>query len=447
MTRLCTILQVGTHSTLSPIHGGQHRSHNIGRVLEKAGYTVRGIAACWRQRHDIVNDREAILDLALAGSWKGGVAGGLFGDYFHLVTVEESEKLRADFFRLAGAAQPDAVLLEHPWMWPLARLIPEVAAGRAPIIYNSQNVEAHLKHRLLRDLKLDAQGLSDAEALLPVMDAFEREVVANVDAVTACTAEDAHVFDTWGARRTVIAGNGSFRRPITAIRRPFPALLPGGCRYAFTVGSEHHPNVTGFENLVLPWLALLRPGQRVVVAGGMSDALRGRVAELGLSSTLDGRLVLLGRVNDLTLSALIESTACLMLPIEYGGGSNIKTAEALLSDRRIVASPASMRGFAAYRHLPGVTVASSPSEFGAAIRSALENGAPAPRRPESVEPLTWDAMLAPLVDLVGELTDSDRAEVSLVPSSASTAEQDPVVSPADGTATNQDDEVLPTRQA
>ena len=40
MTRIRTILQVGTHSTLNPIHGGQHRSHNIGRALEKAGYAL-----------------------------------------------------------------------------------------------------------------------------------------------------------------------------------------------------------------------------------------------------------------------------------------------------------------------------------------------------------------------------------------------------------------------
>ena len=108
-------------------------------------------------------------------------------------------------------------------------------------------------------------------------------------------------------------------------------------------------------------------------------------------------------MNDLNLSALIENAACIVLPIEYGGGSNVKTAEALLSDRRIVASPASMRGFDELRYLPGVTVANGPAEFGAAVRSALADGSPAARSPESVASLTWDAMLAPLVALAGEL--------------------------------------------
>ena len=403
MTGPGRVLQVAPHSTLRPYQGGQLRSHHIGHALEKAGYTVRGIAACWREGHDIVNDREAILDIRTARSWKGPVAGGAFADFFLCAAVEDDPKLRAEFFRLAESARPDAVLLEHPWMWPLVRLIPEVAAGHARVIYNSQNVEAHLKHAILRDMKADAKALSEGEALLPAVEALERDLVARADAVTTCTTEDAVVYNSWGARRTVVAGNGSLRRPATWLRRPCPALLPAGNRYAFMVGSAHPPNVTGFENLVLPWLASLRPRQRVVVAGGASDLLRCRLADQGLAAALDGRLILLGRVNDLTLSALIENAACIMLPIEYGGGSNVKTAEALLSDRCIVASPASMRGFDELRNLPGVTVANGPAEFGAAVRSALADGSPVVRSSESIAALTWDATLAPLVALVGEL--------------------------------------------
>jgi hypothetical protein len=409
MTGQRNILQVGTHSTLRPIHGGQQRSHHIGRVLENAGYFVRGIAACWRQDHDIVNDREAILDLRTARSVPGGGIGGVFGDFYHCVAIEKDPHLRAEFFRLAQSARPDAVLLEHPWMWPLARLIPEVEGGLAPVIYNSQNVEAHLKRRLLRDMNLDAKTLAEAEPLLSMVDAFEQGVVVRADAVTACTVEDAQIFDSWGSRRTIIAGNGSSRRPTTALSQPYPTVLPPNCRYAFTVGSEHQPNVTGFDNLVLPWLAMLRPGQRVVVAGGVSIALRNRLAERGLSAALEGRLVLLGRVNELALSALIENAACIMLPIEYGGGSNIKTAEALLSDRPIVASPASMRGFDEFHNLPGVTIADGPAQFGAAVQFALAAGSPPLRSPTSVVALTWDAMLAPLVALVGALIEGNQA--------------------------------------
>jgi len=157
------------------------------------------------------------------------------------------------------------------------------------------------------------------------------------------------------------------------------------------------------------------------VAGGTSDWLRARLAEQGLSEALGGRLVLLGRINDLALSALIENAACILLPIQYGGGSNLKTAEALLSGRRIVASPASMRGFDAFRGLPGVTVANGPAEFGAAVRSALADGSPALRSFASVAALTWDATLAPLVALVGELLDGNGAKQPLTrPPSLST---------------------------
>lgn len=403
MSRSHRILQVGTHATLRPIHGGQLRSHHIGRVLEEAGYTVRGIAITTRQDHDIVNDRERILDLGMVRHWKGEIAGGCFGDYFLYTTVDEDPNLRKEFFRLAEAASPDVLLLEHPWMWPLVRLIPKVAAGLAPVIYNSQNVEAHLKRKMIQDLALEGTALSEAEALLPAADSLEKDAVTHADAVTVCTEEDAVVFDAWGAKRTVLARNGSSRRPTTGIRRPLPALLPAGCRYAFLVGSEHLPNTTGFENLVVPWLASLRPGHRIVVAGGVCDGIRSRIAKRGISATLEERLVLLGRVSDIALSALIENAASIILPIEYGGGSNIKTAEALLSDRCIVASPAAFRGFGEYTNLPGITVADGPAAFGRAVLSALANGSPALRNPPSVAALTWDATLAPLVALVDSL--------------------------------------------
>ena len=83
-------------------------------------------------------------------------------------------------------------------MWPLVRLIPEVAVGHALAVYNSQNVEAHLKHAIFQDLNVnqDATMNSEAETLLSAVNALEREVVACVDAVTACTAEDAGLFDS-----------------------------------------------------------------------------------------------------------------------------------------------------------------------------------------------------------------------------------------------------------
>jgi hypothetical protein len=408
MTKSRTILQVSTHSTLVPIHGGQLRSHNIGRVLESAGYTVRSIAACYRQDHDIVNDREAILDMWTVQSWKGGAAGGAFGDLFLCTTVEEDPALRARFFQFAKAAQPDVVLLEHPWMWPLVRLIPEVAAGKVPVVYDSQNVEAHLKERIVQEQKLDAAALSEAEVLLSATERLERALVTSAAAVTACTTKDAQVFEAWGARRTVVAGNGSYRQRTTGLRRPLPSILPSDCRYALMVGSEHYPNITGFENLVLPSLALLRPGQRVVAAGGASVALRRRLEEQQAYSALEGRITLLGRINDLALSVLIENAACIIIPIEYGGGSNIKTAEALLTDRRIVVTPMAMRGFEPFLDVPGVTIADGPEAFGRAVRAALANSSPAPPRPASVAALTWDAMLAPLVSLVGELTGAAR---------------------------------------
>jgi hypothetical protein len=66
---------------------------------------------------------------------------------------------------------------------------------------------------------------------------------------------------------------------------------------------------------------------------------------------------------------LIANAHALPLPIGYGGGSNVKTAEALAAGRPIVATGAAFRGFDEYRSLPSVTLADTPLAFEAAIRA------------------------------------------------------------------------------
>jgi hypothetical protein len=51
------------------------------------------------------------------------------------------------------------------------------------------------------------------------------------------------------------------------------------------------------------------------------------------------------RVSEKTLSALIEEASCVLLPMTSGGGSNLKTAEAMLAGKRVVATPIALRGF------------------------------------------------------------------------------------------------------
>ena len=84
------------------------------------------------------------------------------------------------------------------------------------------------------------------------------------------------------------------------------------------------------------------------------------------------RIQVLGVLDDADLSAVKSLAHAFLLPIGAGGGSNIKTAEALYSGKPVVCTTKALRGFEAYRSLPGVRVADTPKEFQSAIRSILE---------------------------------------------------------------------------
>jgi hypothetical protein len=109
---------------------------------------------------------------------------------------------------------------------------------------------------------------------------------------------------------------------------------------------------------------------------------------------------MIGEVGPFTLDCLIENAACLLLPITYGGGSNLKTAEALLSGKPVIATSAAFRGFRQFADVPGVAIADDKTRFTAAMARALAGEAESvPLLPE-MRSLLWTHTLAPLVALV-----------------------------------------------
>lgn len=396
------ILQLSTHTTLVPQHGGQLRSHHIGRIIEQAGFDLRRLAFCFRSPDDLDDDREPIVDAGLAPYWGSaahlahGPAGAYLGDYLATVAALASPGILGAFDTAFRRAAPDLVLLEHPWTWPLIERYPEIRSRRIRVIYSSQNVELHLKRDILRRQKIEPPP-----GLLEDIERLERGLVAHADATLACTKADAEVFRGWGARRAIVAPNGGVRRRRDQLRAILPAPLTPGRAFALVVGSSHPPNVAGFLDLVVPWLPRLRPLQRVVVAGGAGEAIAHEMERAGLGRLMQDRVVLLGRLDDLSLDCAIANARAVMLPICYGGGSNVKTAEALLSGRPVVASVAAMRGFEMASGVPGLRVADTAAAFGAAVLDLLD--APAPGVPAghpALLSLLWETTVAPLVEML-----------------------------------------------
>jgi Glycosyl transferases group 1 len=395
------ILQLSTHSTLVPRHGGQLRSHYIGRCLENSGFDVARVAVCWRTELDIENVREPIVDLRLSRLWASKQYQSTLAwwphldDYYLASAVAQTPALLDRLLTQIADCSPGAILLEHPWTWPLVKHLPGVRSGAIRIVYSSQNVEAPLKRQTVR-----VAGLPVPSELLDEVEALERDLVASAWATAACTPADAAMFRAWGARQVVVARNGTVARSREHLLDALPMPLLPAHRFVLFVGSRHVPNMSGFFKYVVPVLSGLRPNTRVVLVGSMCEPIDEQIARSSMSKYRHGRLVSLGIVDDITLDALIVNASAILLPIDYGGGSNVKTAEALASGRPIVATSTSFRGFTEYQTLEHVTIADTPQQFEAAIDVALSSLQVRPSELPVPRELLWEAALEPLIQLM-----------------------------------------------
>jgi glycosyltransferase involved in cell wall biosynthesis len=405
MAKTTNVLLLSNYPVVHPRHGGQIRLLNIKRAYEKAGWNVFSLAVYAQEefkpastgsndiafpadspfRDRLGRDKMRYLKDALSGPYATSPDGGLPGI---LSKIPESI---------------DVIHLEQPWLYPLAfelRRRPEYAS--AVLVYGSQNVEYAMK----RDI-LTADGLHDIAPVIASIEKLERDAVLSADLALAVTQEDLDVFNSWGARNATLLPNGiePWQAGDKALK-DWRAKLPRR-PWLLYVSSAHPPNFTGFATLLGYSLACLPPTSRLVIAGGVTGdiqriASQGRWSELNLS-----RLQFLYTLPDEDLAAVKSLAHGFILPLLTGGGSNIKTAEALYSGSYVVGTSAAFRGYEAFLDLPEVRIADDAHGFGAKIMDVVTRPrlAPLKDRPESLalrQQLRWDACLKHLPSLVSD---------------------------------------------
>lgn len=386
------ILQISSFPTVLPRHGGQRRAHQIARALERAGHHVSRAAIYtfsgygWPPSEPAIDlDRYPVPKQPTTWLYDGVRA------------MEQDAQACASFARLYDEASPDLVLVEEVWLWQVIRHLPAVRARRIPIIYSSYNIEAPLFRRLLLTM-----GHPDATALAEDLSALEAEVATRADACCAVTEADAAALRAMGAHNVVVARNGVERRLRTHLKGMLPDRISETQTYVLYVASAHRPNASGIPDLFLAMMESLRPEERLVVAGGVCSLLTEWLNNGGPAHLARERLELLGDVSDFCLDGLIANAAGIVLPVNDGGGSNLKTAEALYSGLPLVATTTAMRGYESYQNMPGVLVADDPAEFAALMRKILDGSVPRRTPSGELDSLLWEHTLAPLVTVVNE---------------------------------------------
>jgi hypothetical protein len=332
-----------------------------------------------------------------------------YGDIWQVYDMTNGEVLANDvscfavFEQFVERAQPDILMLEHPWLWPAVKKLS--ASSTTNVIYNSHNLEADLKCRILKEA-----GNPEADTIALQIEGLERELVSASIAVSATTDADAAVYREWTTCPVVVAPNGGKRRPRARLRGIVPDPVKPWWRYLLFVASAHPPNAAGFIELAMKALAHIGSEHRIVVAGTVCSMIAEHLRKAAGSIAGSDRLVLLGEVSSTSLDCLIENAAGMLLPITYGAGSNLKTAEALLAGHPIVGTTKAFRGNERFTTLPGILVADTQKAFCVAMQNVLSGQTPSPDPDKVVDALTWDHTLRPIVDLVRATSKRQRPE-------------------------------------
>jgi glycosyltransferase involved in cell wall biosynthesis len=378
------VLILGTYPIKAPVHGGQRRSAAL-----RAAYLAHGVRAAYvavynpqaylreADRCDIPVGRV----LALAAGQDPDLAEVLIGE-----RCLDDPGCSARLVQAWERVRPDAVQLEQPYLWPAVRgLVQAGRVARPKIIYSSQNVEWQMK----------AEMHPNNSRVWRRVREIEEDLTRSADLVLAVSESDARHFASLGPKKTLVMRNGGvFPAPAGPSRRG-----DRGKRYGLFVSSEHPPNLAGFEKMCGPNLGYLPPDAEIVVAGGIkklvaqSRLLDGIYADLNRS-----RLNLVGRVSDGRLAELLRGSAVVLLPVTSGGGSNLKTVEALFARRMVVATSVAFRSFEEYTGLSYVQVKDDPADFRQAVRRLLSGPTPPPPGAADLDldrrlsALTWESL-------------------------------------------------------
>ena len=273
---------------------------------------------------------------------------------------------------------PDAIIFDHPWLWTEAKKLKEIFP-KVKLIHSSHNIEFLTKSELLKGLDQNAK----IEAVKYVR-SVEEEIAKECDLILCVTELDKLWFQNNGAKNVIDSNNGTLTTP---------QRVSSTNKYALVIGSGHPPNVEGSIKYLYDATEWMPESSRLIYVGSICDGLRGNVGrEIDLAK--DTEVIFLGARSDEELNKLIASANVIILPIPYGGGSNLKTAEALCSGRPIVGTTKSFRGFENFIGSRNTVIEDDLDSFKEACFNFVEEKLPTVYR-YGHEKLLWKSTLEP----------------------------------------------------
>lgn len=365
------ILIIATYPVKNPQHGGQKRTAAILETYNLLFNEVQFVAVFNKAGYKDYDSKDIPLSIKMTAKAN---ANPLTGDIICGQAIYEDSIVKKGMTKLLSRLNPDIIHLEQPYTYlGLKPLLKEL--GMAPkLIFGSQNVEGPMKREILENAGYDDGYIDKA---VKIIDDVERELAHDCALLVACTEEDLAAHRKMGAKRVVLAMNGI--APIVADESDIQyweavKADAGINKAALFVASAHPPSITGFLDVIGKGVGFLEREERIFMAGSVSDHFVEIIKPANINiadATFWSRVYPCGRLSEGRLTALLKTSDCILLPITEGGGSNLKTAEAIAADKKIVTTSYALRSFEWIKEFPNVWVADTKQDFQRAIKDSF----------------------------------------------------------------------------
>lgn len=357
------ILILCTYPISEPTHGGQLRVRNIVDTYRAHGHQVKVIGVLGSDGY-----KSEPEFLPFPGYEK---LSSVFPNPFLMEDYAIGELFSTDDYYYSKLKEKidfdvDVVQIEHPWLFRFIKRLMLECSWHPKIIYSSHNVE----HLLKKTILLNYISESDANNASELIKSLEVDTINYANGVICVSETDESFLNEVGAKQILLARNGVSDWISNETQNKLATHVSKSMRFTLYCASGHPPNVTGFFDMFGGGFGSLTPDQKLIIAGGAGHAIAGdqRIHE---SAKLAEKVIVAGVVSKEVLIGLIDTAHCIILPLTQGGGTNLKTAEALWSGKYVLATTVAMRGFESFISSPGVFVEDEPCKFKRKLREIM----------------------------------------------------------------------------
>lgn len=381
------VLQLTTYDIDDADHGGKLRCLNFRNALSK-DFNVKTMSI-------EVSDIESINDFKYKlDKEKFDLIGGnkyLIDVYINRY-IEEYAYLLTDIKEKFDSFDPDIIIFEQPYLWPVFENFINEKRNRF-IINSTQNIEVELK-REIYSTRFEAR---QANSLICEVENVEASL-ANCSNVSISVSEKdcSYVRSINPSISSYVYGNGSSIPKENGCSNKWKKRFSEIAKYNLVfVGSAHPPNIDGLKALINACNDL--GGEfycQLWILGGVAEFIRD---DKEMSKMLPSWVRVLGSQSASDIDAAILASDGVILPIWHGGGSNLKTAQAILSGKFILASDYAFRGFEKFKVRSNTKVFETPKDVAKWLKNtetlSHKNGTVTDAE---IDELSWEGVLRKL---------------------------------------------------